>query len=223
MKSFVLAVLASGLWLAAPAAAEEPMSPPPLVEAPPPLLEAPEPEVSEVPAVAAERPEAVGPGLRVARIGVGALAATVLGLAIGVGAGYGSYVLMCGAGGCSGWNNVLPSVFALLLGGVGVVLGVPLGALVAGKLMGSKGSFGWAILGALAGGVAAYATYYLIDLAAGAGSVATLAYALPVLLVPLGAAAGLEFSSSRNEPEIRVSPTLALGPQGGFVGAAARF
>ena len=163
MKRFAFAVAALGFWLAVPAAAEEPLPPPPLLEAPS-LLEAPEPvpvapgQVDpEAPSVllapvdvvdVSPRPQAKGPGLRIGRIGIGALSATVAGVALGLGSGYGTLALLCGGTVCTDW---LPVIVAVFVGGAGLVFGTPIGALVAGRVMGSRGSFGWALLGTFAG------------------------------------------------------------------------
>lgn len=228
MKRFAFAVAVLGFGFAVPASAEEPLPPPPLLEAAP--LDSPEPEPEAAPEGAVDvsaRPDAKGPGLRVGRMGIGALSGAVAGAALGFGAGYGVLALMCGGTSCSDWGPVLVAVF---VGGAGLVFGIPLGTLVAGRVMGSQGSFGWAFLGTLAGGALGYVTGYVLGSMAGPQSMTVVTLFAMALLAPLGAAAGLEFSSWRNEPRrrssagaISLAPAFAVSPQGGYAGVSARF
>jgi hypothetical protein len=220
------AVLVLGALFAAPARADEPLSAPPLPDAHE-QVSAPEAEVREgSPVARPDRsvPEATGPGLRVARVLVGTLTSAAIGYGSGLTAAVATFAIACGSG-CSGWDSLGPAALAILVGTSAAMAAMPLGAYLSGRLMGSKGSYLWTMLGAGIGGAAGYAAIYLMT-AANAGGFAY----LPLLLFPpLGAAIANELSSARNEaqaahPEgMAIVPVVSVGTKGAFAGLAARF
>jgi hypothetical protein len=139
---------------------------------------------------------------------------------------------LCGATGCFGNGALGLAVVATGLGLGVAFFTTPLGALWMGRIMGSKGAYGWALLGTVVGLAAGYSMAAIIGLASGSAQVtnSVLPYAL-LLSAPLGAALGLEFSSSRNEREairsagvgLRLYPAVAAGPQGGLAGLSGQF
>jgi hypothetical protein len=223
-----LALLAPCVGLAQPADAPAPSAPVELEELPPPPLVSapPEPEAPPRPAAALfprsrrlEPEPPGGPGLVAGRVMLELVAGTVGGVGIGaVSALVGASLISTACNNDDSLDCIVPLV---MVGGAGVLLGVPLGVYGAGNLLHGRGQFWPALIGTVAG--------------AGAGLVGGLASQNDAALIiglsagpVLGAILGYELSHfvtwfpgvKRASPQAGVSvfPALAALPRGGVLG-----
>ncbi|WP_240359136.1 GlsB/YeaQ/YmgE family stress response membrane protein [Pyxidicoccus trucidator] len=210
------------------------LTPPPLVPIPPPGTadakpapegaesggeDAPTPSVSEqaLPGRAAVPPK--DPVPRVAMEVVGGTAGGLIAGTVGLAAGY---VLALPTVGCDECR-----VVALVGGFTGVLMGIPAGTWLGGRLMGGKGQFLATAGGSLVGWGGALLGSLLLSDAADSD-----ALALALLVMPIaGATAGYELSNPSERPpavpraseRVRVLPVAGMTERGPRLGLMGRF